>query len=103
MLVSLYLFGNSHPNRVSIYTQKFDEINSDGFDFSNGFRCSNVHEFEKVNKFSVSIFGLNFHQDENNWKHKLIPTDVSKNMSDKSFDLSVYKNHSVLNKNYSYF
>ena len=31
---------NNNPNRVSDYTQNFNELNIDGVDFSNGLKCS---------------------------------------------------------------
>ena len=36
---------NSHPNRVSKYRQYFDELKIQSFDFSHGFRFSDVHIF----------------------------------------------------------
>ena len=36
------------PNRVSIYRQNLDEVNIERFDFSNGFKRSDVHKFEKL-------------------------------------------------------
>ena len=59
---------NNHPNRVSNYRQYFDELNIQGFDFTNGFRCSDVHKFIELNNLSVNIFELNFYQDQNQWK-----------------------------------
>ena len=38
---------NSHPSRVRSYLQYFNELNNGGFDLTNGFRCSDVHRFEK--------------------------------------------------------
>ena len=38
-----------HPSRVSNYKQNVKELNIDGFDFSNGFKCSDVRKFEKLN------------------------------------------------------
>ena len=46
-----------------------------------------------MNNLSINIFELNFYQDQNKWKHKLIPIEVSKNESDSGIDLSVYKDH----------
>ena len=80
------------------YKQYFDEINIQGFDFSHGFKCSDVHKFNEYNDLSVNIFEINFYQDQNRWKHKLIPIEVSKNNSDRVFDLAIYKHHFVLNK-----
>ena len=82
----------NHSKRVSNYRQYFNELNIQGFDFSRGFRCSYVHKFNELNNLSVNITELIFHQDQNQWKHKLIPIETSKNNSDKLFDLAIYKN-----------
>ena len=55
----------NHPNRVSNYRQYFNELNINGFNFTNGFKCSDVHRFNEINKLSVNIFELNFYQDQN--------------------------------------
>ena len=60
ILAYLHPCNNNHPNRVSNYTQYFDELNIQGFDFSKGFRCSDVHKFNELNNLSVNIFELNF-------------------------------------------
>ena len=73
-------------------------MNINGFDFTNGFKCSDVHKFNELNNLSVNIFEINFYQDQNQWKHKLIPIEVSKNDSDRVIDLGIYKNHYVLIK-----
>ena len=44
------------------------------------------------------MFELNFYQDQNKWKHKLLSTEISKNNSDRVIDLAIYKNHYVLIK-----
>ena len=98
ILAYLHPCNNNHPNRVSNYKQYFNELNINGFDFSNGFKCSDVHKFNELNNLSVNIFELNFYQDQNQWKHKLIPIEISKNDSDKVIDLAIYKNHYVLIK-----
>ena len=56
--ISAYLHpcNNNHLNRVSNYKQYFNELNIQGFDISNGFRCSDVHEFKELNNLSVNIF-----------------------------------------------
>ena len=69
---------NNHPNRVSKYKQYFNEISNNGLDFANGFKCSNVHKVDELNNLSNKIFDLNFYQDKNKWRHKLIPNEVSK-------------------------
>ena len=96
ILAYLHPCNNHHPNRVSNYRQYFNELNILGFDFTKGFKCSDVHNFNEINKFTVKTFELNFYQDQNQWKHKLIPIEVSKNDSDKVIDLAIYKNHYVL-------
>ena len=83
----------NHPNRVSNYKQYFNELNIQSFHFTNGFKCSDIHKFIELNNLSVNIFELIFYQDQNQWKHKLIPIEVSKNDSDRVIDLAIYKNH----------
>ena len=97
-LASLYPCTNNHPNRVSNYRQYFDKLNIHDFDFTNGFRCRDVHKFNELNNLSVNIFELVFYQDKNQWKHKLVPIEISKNNTDKVIDLAIYKNHYVLIK-----
>ena len=114
ILAFLHPCENSHPNRVSNYRQYFDELKIDGIDFTDGFKTSDVVKFEKLNNLSVNIFELKFYQDGINWKHKLVPIEISKNIfqcsecSDKMYcnecnskkviDLMIYKNHYVLIK-----
>ena len=98
ILAWLHPCNNNHPNRVSNYKQYFNELNIQDFDFTNGFKCSDVHKFNELNNLSVNIFELVFYQDQNQWKHKLIPIEISKNNSDKVIDLAIYKNHYVLIK-----
>ena len=94
---------NNHPNRVSNYRQCFNELNIQDFDLTNGFKCSHVHSLNELKKLSVNIFELNFYQDQNKWKHKLIPIQISKNDSDKVINLLVYKDHYVLIKKLNMF
>ena len=98
ILAYLHPCNNNHPNRVSNYRQYFIELNIQGFDFTNGFRCSDVHRFNELNNLSINIFELIFYQDQNQWKHKLIPIEVSKKDSDRVIDLAIYKNHYALIK-----
>ena len=51
-----------------------------------------------MNNFSSNIFELNFYQDQNQWKHKVIPIEISKNDSDRVIDSAIYKNHYALIK-----
>ena len=61
---------NSHPSRVKSYIQYFNEINIGCSDFTNGFKCSDVQNFEKLKIFSINnIFEVNFYEDKNKWKH----------------------------------
>ena len=69
-LASLHPCNNNHPNRVSNYKQYFNELNINGFDFSNGFKCSDVHKFNELNNLSINKFEINFYQDQNKWRHK---------------------------------
>ena len=68
-------------------------MNIQGLDFTDGFKCGDVHKDEKLNNLSVNMFELNFNQDQNNWKHTLSPIEVSKNDSDRVVDLLIYENH----------
>ena len=92
-LASLHPCDNEHPNRVSNYKQYFNELNIIGFDFTNGFKCIAAHKFEKLNNWSINIFEINFYQDRNKWRHKLIPIEFNKNNSDRVIDSAIHKNH----------
>ena len=98
ILASLHPCENTHPSRVNKYLEYFNELHFQSFDFTNGFKCSNVHKFNELNNLSVNIFELNFYQDGDKWKHNLIPIEISKNESDNSIDLLIYKNHYALIK-----
>ena len=89
VLAYLHPCNNIHPNRVSNYRQYFDELSIQGFDFSKGFKCSDVHKFNELNILSVNIFELVFYQDRNQWKYNLIPIEISKTNSDKFIDLAI--------------
>ena len=98
-LAKLHPCENDRPNRVSNVKQYFDELNFEGFHFTNGFKCSGVQKFEKLNNLTVNIFELNFYQDQNKWKPNIVPFEISKNdESDRVVDLLIYKNHYVLTK-----
>ena len=103
ILAYLHSCNNNHPDRVSIYRHCFKELNIDRFDFTNGFKCSDVHNFEKINNLSINIFELNFYQDQNKWRHKLIPIAVSKNDSGSAIDSIIYKNQYALIKKLNVF
>ena len=103
ILAWLHPCNNNHPNRVSNYIQYFNELNIHDFDFTNGFKCRDVHKFNELNNLSVNIFELVFYRDDNEWKHKLLPIEISKNNSDRVIDLAIYKNHYVLVKKLNVF
>ena len=46
VLASLHPCENDHPNRVSNYRQYFNELDFEDFEFSNGFKCSDVHKLK---------------------------------------------------------
>ena len=92
----LHPCSKNHPNRVSNYRKYFNELNIQGFDFSKGLRCSDVLKFNELNSLSVNIFELKFYRDQNQWKHKLKPIEISKNDSDRVIDLAIYKNQYAL-------
>ena len=98
ILASLHPCENDHPSRVNNYVQYFNELNFQNFDFTNGFKCSDVHRFNELNNLSVNIYELSFYQNGDKWKHNLLPTEISKNESDKVIDLLIYKNHYALIK-----
>ena len=79
-------------------TTIFCELNIQGFDFSYGFKCSDVHKINELNNLSINIFELNFYQDQNKWKYKLSPFEISENISDRVIDLAIYTNHYFLIK-----
>ena len=93
ILAKLYPSENN-PDRVSNDEPYFNKLNIEAFDFTNGFKCSDMYRFDRLNNLSINIYELNFDQN----KHKLIPIEISKNETDKIFDLLIYKNHYVLIK-----
>ena len=103
ILAELYTCDSDHPKRVSNHKQYFNELNIHGFDFSNGFKCSDVHKFEKLIDFSINKFELNFFQDKSKWKHNLIPIEINKNDSVRVIDLLIYQNHYALIEKVSVF
>ena len=86
------------PTNAANYKQYFIQLNIQGFDFSNGFRCSDVHRPEKLINLSTNLFELNFCQDQYQWKHKLFPIKISRNNSHRVVYLFINKNHYVLIK-----
>ena len=98
ILASLHPCENDYPNRFSNYKQYFNELNINGFDFTNGFKCSDVHKFNELNNLSANMYEINFYEDEDKRQHSLIPIKISKNESDRVVDLLIFKNHYALNK-----
>ena len=92
-LAQLHPCNKNHPIRVANYRQYSNELKIQGFDFTNGFKCSDVHIFEKLNKLSIYTIEISFYQDQNKWRHKLIPIEISKNQSDRVIDLLIYNIH----------
>ena len=66
--------------------------------FSHGFKCSDFHKIEKLIISSINVFELCFSQDQNVWRHKLTPTEIGKNDSDRVGDFLIFKNLFVLFK-----
>ena len=103
ILASLHPCNIIHPNRVSDYKQYFNELNINGFNFTKRFKCSGVHKFDELNNLSLNVFEIFFYQNQNNWRHKLIPIKVSKNESNRVIDLLIYKTHYALIKKLNVF
>ena len=98
ILAILYPCENTHPSSVNNYLQYFNELDSQSFDFINGFKCSDDHRFNELKYLSVNKYELNFYQDGDIWLHNLILIEISKNESDKIIDFLTYKNHYALMK-----
>ena len=103
ILAYLHPCNNNHPNRDSNYKQYFNELDVQGFDFTNGFKCGDVQVFNELNNLYINIFELNFYQDQKKWKHNLIPIQASKIDSDRVIDLIIYENHYALIKKLNIF
>ena len=56
ILAYLHPCNSNHSNRASNYRQFLKEISIKGFDFTNAFKCSGVHKFEKPKKFNFQKF-----------------------------------------------
>ena len=93
---------SSHPKRVSKYKQYF-KFKIQGFDSTHSFKGRDAHKFEKLNTLSTNIVELSVYQDQNKWKIKLKPFELSKIISYKLVDLLIDENHYVLNKKLNVF
>ena len=102
-LQNLHPCENDHPNRISNSEQYIKGLINEIFDFTNGFRCSDVHIFEKLKKLPNKIIQLNFYQNKNNRKHNLTPFEICKSVSDRVVDLLIYKNQYSLNEKLNVF
>ena len=74
---------------MSLYGQFFNETNIVGFDFSIGFKGSDVQKIEKYEKFSAKNFESKFYQVKNEWRHKVVPKKISENDCYKVIDLMI--------------
>ena len=98
ILAHLHPTSNGHPERTSSYIDYFNELNIEGFDFTNGFKTSDVKKFESANNLSINIFELKFYLENEIWKHKLVPVELSNSEYETTIDLLIYKNDYVLIK-----
>ena len=62
----------------------------------------NLDRCNEIYNLSITIFELNFYQDQSIWKHELIPIESNTHESDRIFDLLIYKNHLVFIKKTTY-
>ena len=77
---------NISPNRISNDRQNFNELNTCGFDLTNGFRTSDVHIVGKIKMLSLKNFKLGFCHDQNERKQKFLPVETGKKIPDKNID-----------------
>ena len=89
---------NGNATRFSNCRQYFNELIFDGFNFTNGYKCEDVHKIEQLNNLSINKFELKLYQDQNKKKYTLNSIVISKNESTKVVDLLIYKNHHALIK-----
>ena len=87
ILTYLHPLDNTQSTTVKKYLKYFNELKFDGFDFTNGYKCSVIHKLETLNNIFNSIPEINFYQVGDKWKHKFIPIEISENESDKIVDL----------------
>ena len=64
-LASLHPFNNSNPDKVTNYRQTFNDLNIEGFDYTNEFKCTDAYTIAKINIVSINILELGFYQDHN--------------------------------------
>ena len=56
-----------------------------------------------MNNLSINIFEKKIYQEQNKWRHKVIPIKTSKNNSGGVIDLGIYKNLFILFKKFNVF
>ena len=61
-LAHIHPCNDIHPNTVSNYRPSFTDLNIDGLDFTNGFKCTDVREVEKLNDVSINLSEVNSYQ-----------------------------------------
>ena len=61
ILASLLPCNYNYTNGSSNYKLYFNQLNIQGFDFTNGFKCSDVHRFNELDNLSVNIFEKKFY------------------------------------------
>ena len=86
ILTSIYPCKISHTTRVPKYRHCFNELNNDGFNFSNGYKLSDIKRIEKMNNYYENVFELNFYRIGIERKHKLLPFEIFTNDSDRVID-----------------
>ena len=73
----------SVPNHM----EGFNYSNIHGFNFPNGYKCSDAYILENLLNSTKNFVELSFYQEEKGWKHNLFPFELTKNKSDGVVDL----------------
>ena len=66
-------------------------MNIDGFDSLNGYKCSDVYKFEKTNSFSIKRLEIIFFPEGSEWKSKLLPIEIGKNLTQMELLIFLFK------------
>ena len=69
ILASFHHCKSIQSNRVSNHEQYFNQLIIQRFNFTIGYKCSDVHSFNEKNNLSIIIIELNFYQDQSFWRH----------------------------------
>ena len=91
-LAKLHPCNNNHANRASNYSLYLNELNLEGFDFTNGYICSDVHRLIELNNFSLNIFELKNSLSLERMNYRIITIEISNHESDRVTYLKIYKN-----------